>query len=166
MNNLSSRLFFGTLLFTNTMSANTTSTPPIDGGLLLAPFQLNIWFGMFIFITGNISCLGNLIVFSSRNFRRRACSIYLVAEVFFNVIYFDYVLVTRMIQKGFRLPIINRYNVICKIRQFLSQYVHQVAFTLFSLATLDRLLSTQRSIGKYPMFSCVRLPDYLTKSCF
>ena len=135
------------------MSVNTTKTPPIDASLLLAPFQLNIWFGIFIFVTGNISALGNLIVFSSRNFRRRACAIYLINEAFFNFIYFDFVLVTRVVQKGFRLPIINRYDVICKIRQFLSQYVHQVAFTLFSLATLDRLLSTQRSMGRYRIFS-------------
>ena len=54
-----------------------------------------------------------------------------------------------MIQKGFQLPIINRYDVICKIRQFLSEYTHQVAYTLFAMATIDRFLLTHRSIGMY-----------------
>lgn len=130
------------------MNATSVSkSASVDDALLLAPFQLNIWFGLFIFVTGNISSLGNLIVFTSRSFRARACSIYLVAESFFSFIYFDFVLVTRIIQKCFRLPIINRYEAICKIRQFLSEYTHNVAFALFVLATIDRLLSTQRSMG-------------------
>ncbi|CAF1003305.1 unnamed protein product [Rotaria sp. Silwood1] len=86
------------------MSATNTSNTIIDPTLLLTPYQLNIYLGLFIFVT-----------------------------------------VTRIIQKGFRLPIINRYDVVCKIRQFLSQYTHQVAFTLFTLATIDRFLSTHRS---------------------
>ncbi|CAF3832575.1 unnamed protein product [Rotaria sp. Silwood1] len=131
------------------MSVTNMSSNIIDPTLLLIPYQLNIYLGLFIFITGNISWIGNIIVFSSRNFRGRACSIYLIAESYFNFLYFDYVLVIRMIQKGFRLPIINRYDVVCKIRQFLSQYTHQVAFTLITLATIDRLLSTHRSIGFY-----------------
>jgi hypothetical protein len=58
-------------------------------------------------------------------------------------------LLTRIIQKGFQLPIINRYDVVCKVREFLSEYTHQVAFTLFILAAIDRLLSVQRSAGMY-----------------
>lgn len=120
----------------------------VDSSLLAAPFQLNIWFGLFIFIMGNISCFGNMIVFSSRSFRNRAYSIYLLAEAGINFIYFDFVLVTRMIQRGYRLPIMNRHDALCKIRQCLSQYTSQVAFFFFVLAALDRLLSTQRSIGE------------------
>jgi hypothetical protein len=132
------------------MNITNTDSTTVDSTLLAVPFQINIWLGLFILITGNISCAGNLIVFRSRMFRTQACAVYLVAEAFSNFLYFDYVLVTRMIQKGFRLQIINRYDVICKTRQFLSQYLHQVSFTLFIMATIDRLLSTQRSIGKDP----------------
>ena len=135
------------------MSSNNTNVSvsvnaPVSKALLDAPYLLNIWFGLFLFVTGNFSCFGNLLVFTSRAFRSRACSIYLIFESFLNIIYFDYVLVTRIIQKGFAFPIINRYDVICKIRQFFSTYAHQVAFTLFALATMDRILSTQRSLGK------------------
>lgn len=129
------------------MSATNASS--VSSELLRIPYQLNIYIGLFIFVTGNISNFGNLLVFTSRLFRARACSLYLIGDCACNVIYFNYVLVTRMIQKGFQLPIINRYDPICKIRQFFSEYTHQVAFTLFTLATLDRYLSTHRSMGEY-----------------
>ena len=131
-------------------NTNTSSNSnDVSSALLIAPFQLNIYLGLFIFITGNISSIGNFIVFTSRTFRARACSVYLIVESMFTFIYFNYVLVTRLIQKGFQLPIINRYDVVCKVRQFLSEYTHQVAFTLFALATIDRILSTHRSNGRY-----------------
>jgi hypothetical protein len=130
----------------NTTNASTTAH--VSPVLLQVPFLLNIYLGTFIFITGNISSIGNFLVFSSRNFRARACSYYLIVESFFTFIYFDFVCLTRVIQKGFQLPIINRYSVICKVRQWLSEYTHQVAFSLFALATVDRFLSTHRSAGK------------------
>jgi hypothetical protein len=133
----------------NIVEINSSNTADISESLLMAPFQLNIYFGIFIFVTGNISCIGNFIVFTSRTFRARSYSLYLVAESFFSFIYFNFVLVTRVTQKGFRYPIINGYDPICKIRQFLSEYTHQVAFTLFILATVDRVLSTHRSAGMY-----------------
>jgi hypothetical protein len=137
----------------NTNISSTSTSSGISDGLLLAPFQLNIWLGLFIFITGNISSIGNFIVFTSRTFRNRACSVYLIAESVMTFIYFNYVLVTRIIQKGFQLPIINQYDPVCKIRQFLSEYTHQVAYTLFTLASIDRVLSTHRSVGMYKYMS-------------
>jgi hypothetical protein len=133
----------------NIVQINSSSTAGISESLLIAPYQLNIYLGAFIFVTGNISCIGNFTVFTSRTFRSRACSIYLIAESIYSFIYFNYVLVTRIIQKGFRFPIIDRYDWICKLREFLSEYTHQVAFTLFILATVDRFLSTHRSVGMY-----------------
>ncbi|CAF1077075.1 unnamed protein product [Adineta ricciae] len=131
--------------FVSVNLSDTNSSTSISPALLQAPAQLNIYLGIFIFITGNISTIGNFLVFSSRLFRARACSNYLIVEPFFTLLYFNFVLVTRVIQKGFLLPIIDRYNSICKIRQFLSEYTHQVAFTLFALATIDRFLSTHHS---------------------
>ena len=129
-------------------TSSTTNDSSVDPRLLSVPFQLNIWFGLLLFVAGNISCFGNMVVFSSRSFRRRAYSIYLIAEAGNNFVYFDFVLVTRMIQRGYRLPIMNRYDVLCRIRQFLSQYANQTAFLFFLFAALDRLLSTQRSLSK------------------
>ncbi len=137
-------------LIARTMNTSNSSTAiQINPALLRTPFELNIWLGLFILVTGNISTIGNFLVFSSRTFRARACSIYLIAESVCTFVYFNYVLVTRVIQKGFQCPIIDRYDVICKVREFLSEYTHQVAFTLFALATVDRILSAHRSASKY-----------------
>ena len=111
----------------------------IIGTLSLATTQLNIYFGLLILVTGNISTIGNFVVFSSRTFRARACSIYLVAESVSTFIYLNSVLSTRIFQKGFLFPILDRYDPVCRIRQFLAEYTRQVAFALFTSATIDRL---------------------------
>lgn len=110
--------------------------------------HLNIWFGLFIWLTGNINCFANMLVFRSRSFRSRACFIYLFWESFTNF-FFHFILVTRVLQGGFQIPIMPRYDVTCKIREFLSEYIFQMANTFFVCATLDRLLPTQRSMGEY-----------------
>lgn len=120
----------------------------ISSALLAAPFQLNIYFGGFLWITGNIGCMGNIIVFRSRTFRKRAYSIYLMTEALSDFIYFNFVLMTRMLQKGYQIPVTARYDPMCKIRQFLSVWGNQISFTCFLFATIDRLMSTQRSNSK------------------
>lgn len=138
------------------------SSSSVDPTLLSVPFQLNIWFGLVLFVAGNITCFGNIIVFTSRSFRQRAYSIYLIAEAGNNFVYFNFVLVTRMIQRGYRLPIMNRYDALCRIRQFLSQYANQTAFLFFLFAALDRLLSTQRSLSKKNHGRNERIPSYFS----
>ncbi|CAF1276914.1 unnamed protein product [Rotaria magnacalcarata] len=84
---------------------NTLSS--ISSALIVAPYQLNIWFGIFLWVTGNLGSIGEY--------------------------------------ARFQIHVTTRYDVICKLRQFFSIWGNQVSFTLFSLATLDRLLSTQRA---------------------
>jgi len=96
----------------------TSKSNTVSNGLLLAPYQLNIWFGSFILITGNISIIGNLIIFSSRTFRNRACTVYLLSESIILIFFLDFVLLIRILEKGFQIPILNRYNIICKFGYF------------------------------------------------
>jgi len=126
---------------------NTTTS--ISYSLLIAPYQLNIWFGSFLWITGNLGCFGNMIIFRSETFRKRAYSIYLFAAAVGDFHYFNFVLLTRILQYGFQISLMNRYTVICKLREFSTIWGNVVTFTLFSFATIDRLLSTQRSNSKY-----------------
>jgi len=133
---------------------NTT----VSDALRAAPYQLNIWFGCFLWITGNIGCAGNMIVFRSEAFRQRAYSIYLFCQALSDLLYFDFVLLTRVLERGFQIPITNRYDFLCKTRQFVSVWGNQVSFTLFAFATIDRLLSTQRDNSKsIRMFDLIRL---------
>ena len=129
---------------------NKTTDRSVSNELKAAPFELNIWLGCIILITGNISTFGNIIIFSSRAFRNRACTVYLLVEAIVLIFFFNLVLLTRTLQKGFRIPVLNRYDVICRLRYFASQYTNLLAISLFILATTDRYLSTQRSQGKTP----------------
>ena len=117
----------------------------VNGALLAAPYRLNICLGTFLWTMGNIGCLGNMIIFRSREFRKRAYSIYLFWASLSDLFYLNFVLVTRIIQKGYRIPVIDTYIVICKLRRFQTIWGNLVSFSLYVFATLDRLLSTERS---------------------
>lgn len=132
----------------STISTQSKSSE-VPYALSQVPLQLNRYFGLVLFISGNLTLVGNAIVFSSKSFRKRACSVYILVEAFMNIFYFNYVLLTRMLQRGFGIPIMIRYEFFCKTRQFASVYVHQVVITLFVLTTIDRILSVQRSASKY-----------------
>ena len=132
------------------MSTTNSSAPGyVNPVLLQVPYLLNIYLGAFILIMGTISSIGNFLVFSSRTFRARACSKYLIAEAIAAFFHFDYVCLTRVIQNGFRIPVFSRYSAVCKTRQWVSEFTHETAFSLFVLATIDRCLSTHRSPRKY-----------------
>ena len=126
----------------------SNSSDEISNSLLLAPYQLNIWLGGFLWMMGNLGCLGNMLVFRSPKFRRRAYSIYLFSAAIADFHYFNFVLLTRILQKGFRILLMNQYLIICKLRQFSTVWGNVVSFSLFSFAVVDRLLSTDRSVGK------------------
>ncbi|CAF4270702.1 unnamed protein product, partial [Adineta steineri] len=123
-----------------------TTVNSISSSLLFAPYQLNIFFGSFLWVMGNLGCIGNMLVFRSRTFRKRAYAIYLFSAAVADCHYFNFVLLTRILQNGFKMPLMNGYLVICKLRQFSTFWGNIVSFTLFSFAIIDRLLSVQRSI--------------------
>ncbi|CAF1377604.1 unnamed protein product [Adineta ricciae] len=128
---------------------NTTTVASTGSGvsisLSLAPYELNIYFGMFIWITGNIGCIGNAIVFNSRMFAKQAYARYLFCQAIQDFIYFNFVFMSRVVQKGFRVPLTTKYLAFCRIRQFYTFWGNQISFNSFVFATIDRILATQRS---------------------
>ncbi|UJR06666.1 hypothetical protein I4U23_010952 [Adineta vaga] len=124
------------------MSSNSVSS-----GLLIAPIQLNIYLGLLIYVTGVLGSIGNIIIYRSRSLRDRACSVYLFWRSVVDFIYMNSILLARILQKGFKIPIMTRYEFLFKIRQFGSSYVNQLAFTFLALATLDRIFLAHRSPG-------------------
>ena len=121
----------------------------VSYGLLMAPAQLNIYLGLFLYISGVVGSIGNIIIYRSRSLRDRACSVYLFWRAIVDLVYMNSVLLTRILQKGFKIPITTRYEALCKIRQFGSNYGNQLAFTFLALATLDRILLSHRSPGMF-----------------
>ncbi|CAF3346475.1 unnamed protein product [Rotaria socialis] len=83
---------------------NTSSS--ISSALMAAPYQLNIWFGIFLWVTGNLGSIGNMLVFRSPTFRN------LFSEAICDFFYFYFVLTTRILQKGFQVHVTTRYDAI------------------------------------------------------
>ncbi|CAF1400213.1 unnamed protein product [Adineta steineri] len=129
-----------------------TTLKSVSSALLDAPYQLNIWFGSFLWLLGNFGTIGNVIIYSHRSYRQRAYGIYLLGEAISDFIYIDFLLLTRILQNGFQISITGHYNFICKIRQFDSVWNPLVSLTLFTFAIIDRILSVQRS-NKYRQWS-------------
>ncbi|CAF1255867.1 unnamed protein product [Adineta ricciae] len=124
---------------------NNLTVDSIIDSLTTTSYQLNIWLGLLLWTTGNIGCIGNMLVYGSAKSRQQAYAIYLFASAIADFHYFNFVLLTRILQKGFAIILTNRYLIICKLRQFSTIWGNVVGFSLFSFATIDRLLSTQRS---------------------
>ncbi|CAF4054560.1 unnamed protein product, partial [Rotaria sp. Silwood1] len=77
--------------------------------------------------------------------RTRACSIYLLWESIIDFLYLNIIVLTSIFMKDFRIPITTRHEILCKFRQFCSSYGNQLAVTFLALATIDRILLSQRS---------------------
>ncbi len=86
-------------------------------------------------------------VFRSRTFRKRAYSIYLCAAAIADLHYFNWVLITRILQNGLQISIMNRYTVICKLRQFSTVWGNVVDFILFSFVATSFYVSIISNIG-------------------
>jgi hypothetical protein len=103
--------------------------------------QLNIYIGLFIFITGVIGGLLNIIIFTTlKTFRETSCGFYLIVTSIFNVSHAIFALITRILDSGFSINL-THLSWSCKIRTFLSQSCVLLSLTGMSLVTIDQFLS-------------------------
>ncbi|CAF1192077.1 unnamed protein product [Adineta ricciae] len=129
--------------YTTTILRVSRSTSDI---LTAMPYIVNIFIGTFLVVMGNIGCIGNVIVYRSPIFCNQAYAKYLLAETISDFFVINLVLLTRVIEKGYGIPVYTtRYDFICRIRQTGSYYFVLTSFSYYTLATLDRILSAQRS---------------------
>jgi hypothetical protein len=133
------------------MSNTTTSdiNDSLENTLETITIYVMICGGIFILIAGNIGCIGNIIVFRSQAYRRQACFIYLFWETIASFFILNCILLTRILESGFKISLMDAFDPICRIREFISLFMYQNENTLFLFATLDRILSAQRSMSKY-----------------
>lgn len=125
----------------------------LESTLLSVTFHVMIWGGIFILVAGNIGCIGNVVVFRSQEYRRQACFIYLFWETIASWFILDCILLTRILESGFQISLMDAYDACCKIREFISLFMYQNENTLFLFATLDRILSAQRSMSRQCVFT-------------
>ena len=115
--------------------------------------QMNIYVGIFIYITGIIGGLLNIIIFTSlKTFRETSCGFYLTVTSVFNVGQAIFALTTRILDSGFSINLTN-LPWSCKLRTFLAQSCVLLSLTSMSLATIDQFLS----MTKYRHLSSLRL---------
>jgi hypothetical protein len=115
--------------------------------------SLNRYVGIFIFITGIIGGLLNIIIFTTlKTFRQTSCGFYLTAISIFNVGQALFALSTRILDSGFSINLTSR-SWSCKLRTFLAQSCVLLSLTGMSLVTIDQFLS----MTTYRCWSSVRL---------
>ncbi|UJR38704.1 hypothetical protein I4U23_031370 [Adineta vaga] len=117
----------------------------LDNILKSVGLHVMIWGGIFILIAGNVGCIGSILVFRSQKYRKQACFIYLFWENIASLCILDCILLTRILESGFQISLMDASDVFCRIREFISLFMYQNENTLFLFATLDRILSAQRS---------------------
>ena len=99
--------------------------------------------GLFICVVGNLGCVSNILFFRSQANRRQTCFIYLFWETIASLFILNCILLTRILERRFSISLVNESNAFCRIREFISMVMYQNENTLFSFATLDRLLSAR-----------------------
>ncbi|CAF1538220.1 unnamed protein product [Adineta ricciae] len=134
-------------LSSTTMMNTTTISIPTSLESLLTRLTIytTIYGGIFILAAGNLGCVGNILVYRSQTYRHQACFIYLFWETIASLFILNCILLTRILETGFNVSLMNESNAFCRIREFISMVMYQSENTLFLCATLDRILSAQRS---------------------
>jgi hypothetical protein len=120
-----------------------------------ATLYINIYFGLFICITGIVGGFLNIIVFTTlKTFRQTTCVVYLITASIAGLGQSLTVLV-RVFSTGFNYGPISS-SILCKFRFFLSQYFSLIFLTCMCMATIDQYLS----MTKYRQLNNMRLARY------
>ena len=117
------------------MSASTALS------LQVATQQTNIYFGLFIFITGVIGNALNIAVFTSlKIFRETTCAFYLTATSVVNILDLIVTVLLNILNSGFNIHTADE-TWFCKVRFFLAQWFSLLSMTTTCLAIVDQLLA-------------------------
>ena len=103
--------------------------------------QLNIYVGIFLYATGLIGAILNIIIFTSlKTFRQTSCGFYLTLTSVFNLGQTIFALTTRILDSGFSINLTN-LSWSCKCRTYLAQSCVLLSLTTMSLAMIDQFIS-------------------------
>jgi hypothetical protein len=115
--------------------------------------QLNIYVALFIYLSGIIGALLNIVIFTSlKTFRQTSCGFYLTVTSVFNLGQAVFALTTRILDAGFAINLTN-VSWSCKCRTYLAQSCVLLSLTSMSLVTIDQFFS----LTHFRQWSSVRL---------
>ncbi len=108
--------------------------------LISATKHVNIYFGLFICVTGIIGGLLNSVVFTTlKTFRQTTCAFYLTIASIAGFAQ-SIIVSLRILNAEFDVQSLST-SIVCKLRFSLSQYCPLLSLTAVSMATIDQFLS-------------------------
>jgi hypothetical protein len=123
--------------------------------------QLNIYWGLLMFIFGIIGSVWNIFVFRHYSLRSSSCSTYMLVGSIANLIEISFSLSDRIIDAGFNIHWTANNIVWCKIRFYIAQCASLIALTCLVFSAIDRFFSTCRQI-KWRRLNSV---DFARQTC-
>ena len=124
--------------------ANTTNFTSLDDlgywFTLLNSLNVNISrYGLgLIWLVGNFGSVANCLVFGQSKLLKHPCVMYFLASSMFQLVTFNFALLTRMLYFGFNVQIVNTSSVYCKIRYYIFYIAVDVPRFYIVLASIDR----------------------------
>ena len=119
-------------------------------------FYLSFYAPYFILVIGNIGCLCNFLTFTTKSLRQNSCGWYFLLSAIFDFAYINFGLITKLASEQYGSTLQNTNLGWCRIRVFLTWVLPCFATSYLLLASLDRCLSTSRSV-RLRSFSQIRI---------
>ena len=98
--------------------------------------------GPMLILIGTIGFILNLIVFSQKNLRKNACSIYFIAHNCANIIFVYSSFLPTTLSVGYGIDYSTRHIVICRVRLYVTILSNVLSPLYLVFASIDRVLIT------------------------
>ncbi|CAF1238473.1 unnamed protein product [Adineta steineri] len=125
------------------------------------PIYFQQYFGIFLYIIGNIGNLLAIIVFFKRSWRKNVCVFYFLVCLFANTIFINSTLLGSIFALGFNSTIQNSSVILCKLFYYVSYLTSTYYPVILILASIDRLLISSQNIDTR-LYSSKRMAYFST----
>ncbi|CAF1061167.1 unnamed protein product [Adineta steineri] len=130
----------------NTVIVSSTSNTNFFIQLQLTSQYLSIVLGLIILISGIVGNFLNIVIFFILgNYRRNACSFYMLSGSIMDTIFVVVGLITRTLSQGFLIDFTIQNKVWCKLRSYILTTSSLCSFTCICLQSIDAYFVSSRS---------------------
>ena len=118
--------------------SNTTTT------IQLVTNQMTFYGPIFLLIIGIISCLCNILTFTSKQLRQNSCAFYFLCSSIFELLSITFGLISRLATDHFGSTLQNTNRFYCKFRAYSVSAIPLIATYFVLLSAIDRCLSSSK----------------------
>lgn len=122
--------------------------------------DLVIYGYLVVLVFGTFGSLFNIMTFSSKTFRKNACTFYLICSALMELIALNFGIIARLSTEYFGNHSINSNSGVCKVRSYFPVCLPIMASTCVSLAAFDRCMSTSQNT-RWRQLSSITIARYL-----